>query len=188
MPTTREIVHSALGENFYEESEARHEESARLVRRLERAHGQNAAGHRLAAKLRSCRLNHRCGSPACPQCAGAEQMLLASATATFIGSFADELDVAFVTIIPPNSRVAVGELHLFDTQNFKRRLRDRIVNTSAICAVGAIDLTLNEHRDTQFEAHWAPHAHMIAVVYDLAQFEEQLRAVFPRSVEAPRPI
>jgi hypothetical protein len=188
MPTTQKIVYGALEEGLYAEGESQREESLKLARRLERAQGQNSAQHRLAAKLSRCKPNRRCGSPACPQCAGAEQALLASTTAEFTASFAGELDLAFVTIIPPNCEVGLGELRLFDFQNFKRRVRDGLAGTNAVCAVGALDLTVNEHRDARFEAHWAPHAHLIAITRDMADFELSLRAKFPRSDESPRPV
>jgi hypothetical protein len=187
MPTTQKILYGALGERLYANGNSKREESLRLARRLERSH-DNTVGHRLAAKLRGCSPKHRCGSPACFQCACAEQVLLASITERFTETFADKFDVAFVTIIPPGYQVAVGGLRHFDVDNFKRRLRDGLAMTNAICAVGALDLTLNEDRNAMFDPHWAPHAHLFVVTDDMAELEYDLRAKFPRSEEAPKPV
>ena len=91
-------------------------------------------------------------------------------------------------IIPPHSSVPRGALPQFDLANFKRRLRDGLSKTSALCAVGAVDLTLNEHSDWLFETHWAPHAHIIIRTDDIDGFSHELRAAFPRSAEAPKPV
>ena len=140
MLTTNEIVHSALEETWYTKAGARPEDGLELAKRLERAVIQSVPGRSLATRLRRCRPHRRCGSSACPQCGKAGQALLASVTAKFAKGQAKNLEVAFATIIPCSSAVRKGALHDLDVANFKRRLRDGLAKSSALCAVGAVDL------------------------------------------------
>ena len=88
-------------------------------------------------------------------------------TVEFTASHAEGLEIVFATIIPPNSSVPMGALREFDLANFKRRIRDGLAKTSAIWAVGAVDVTLNQHRDDVFDSHWSPHAHVIVAIDDI---------------------
>jgi hypothetical protein len=187
-PMTNEILQSALTEARYAKAGRNRDESLKLADRLEMSGLRSVAACALTLGLRRCRREHRCFSQACPQCAKAEQALLASATGKFTSDQADETNIVFATIIPPNSSVPMGSLQEFDLANFKRRVRDGLAKTSAIWAAGAVDLTLNEHRDDVFEAHWSPHAHLITATDDINDLVHGLRASFPRSDKAPRPV
>jgi hypothetical protein len=113
---------------------------------------------------------------------------MACASGKFAADQAKKTNIVFATIIPPNSSVPRGSLHEFDLANFKRRVRDGLAKTSTIWAVGAVDLTLNEHRDDAFEAHWSPHAHLIIATDHINDLAHGLRAAFPRSARAPMPV
>lgn len=185
---TTKILQSALTEKVYAKAHAPREDSLKLAKHLESAGLQRASARTLAARLRHCRRDHRCGSLACPQCGKAGQALLASVTTKFTAGQADNLDIAFATIIPRNSSVPKGALHDFDLANFKRRLRDGLAKTSALCAVGAIDVTLNEHRNELFAAHWLPHAHLMIATNDIDTLKREMREAFPRSASASKPV
>ena len=131
MPTTSEIIRSALAEELYAKAESRRGESVKLIRRLERADGHNAARHRLARRLRRCSPKHRCGSPACPQCGAAEQALQVSMTKKFIAENAESSRRCLCFDHTFSLRVPKGGFKDFDAANFKRRLRDGLAMTTA---------------------------------------------------------
>jgi hypothetical protein len=187
MQAISQLVQSALGEKLYAGSRAARAENLRLAKRILRV-SEEANYRQLAARLRDCRRDHRCGSPACAQCADAEKSLLESASKEFIVGEARSFAVAFATIIPPESAVSKGQLRGFDAINFKRRLRDGLVKTSARCAVGAVDITLNEHQRGLFDPHWAPHAHLMVVTNDINVLRKEMKSAFPRTVDGSRPV
>jgi len=114
--------------------------------------------------------------------------LLASIAKKFVREHEDECFIAFVTIIPRNSFVRKGALHAFNLANFKRRVRDGFSKPSALWAVGSVDFSLNERQYGARELNWLPHVHLIVATYDIDELARDLRAAFPRSDHAPRPV
>ncbi len=186
--STTKILQSALREALYKKAKTKREDSVKLATRVERADLCGTPARTLIAGLRRCRPHRRCGSPACPQCAKAEQALLASLTEKFTADQTEGFKIGFATIVPLNSSVPKGLLCEFDLANFRRRVRDGLAKTSALCAVGAVDVTLNEHSDDVFDAYWSPHAHVIVATDDIDGFANGLRAAFPWSTNTPRPV
>jgi hypothetical protein len=129
-PMTNKILRSALREARYAKAGRKRDDSVKLADRLERAGLRSAAARALTIGLRRCRREHRCFSPECPQCAKAEQALLACATGKFTSDRADETNIVFATIIPPNASVPLGSLHEFDLGQFQaagpRRLGENV--------------------------------------------------------------
>ena len=135
----------------------------------------------LAIKLRRCRPRHRCHSPACPQCARTEQLLMALITEQCALDHENKCFITFVTIIPQNGLVPKGSLSMFDLFNFKRRIRDGLAKTSALWAVGSVGFTLNEHKNRLHPPCWSPHVHLIVGTNDIDELRRDLGAAFPRS-------
>jgi len=113
---------------------------------------------------------------------------MASVVEEFVVGQDGDCFIAFVTIVPPNSSVPKGSLHEFSLFNFKRRVRDGLAKTGALWAVGNIDFSLNEHRQNLYPPQWSPHVHLIVGAKEIDKFRGDLRAVFPRSDQAPRPV
>jgi hypothetical protein len=159
-----------------------------MPKHMRRAGKYAGKARALAAKVRRCRPGRRCLSPACPQCAAAEQTLLASLVEQFAWEWVGERPVAFVTLIPPNSLVREGALRALNIANFRRRVRDGLAKTSAFWAVGSVDFTLNEQQDGSREPYWQPHAHLIVATDDIDELKCELRKAFPRSDQVPKPV
>lgn len=185
-PRIASLLSNAMMESRYLEAEAECNNGFEPADRIQRSRLHDA--HALAIKLRRCRPHRRCHSPACPQCARTEQLLMALITRQFALDHENECFISFVTIIPQNSLVPKGSLSKFDLINFKRRVRDGLARTSALWAAGSIGFSFNEHKNDLRPSHWSPHVHLIVATNDIDNLKRDLRAAFPKSDHAPRPV
>jgi hypothetical protein len=178
----KSIIAQAMIETLYEKCPPVHWRGGDQARRLQ-LRGETT----LSRKVAKCRPDDRCLSPGCLQCGAAEQAVIAKATKKYVRG-ADECEVAFITIVPRRSRVPIGNLLEFDVDNFARRIRDGLAKTNAQWGIGAIDLTINTHRDGSFDPFWQPHAALMAGAESLDELKSQLRATFPGDDLTPRPV
>ena len=179
----RSIIKSALLEAVYTKAAPARQRGGNQARWLQ-LHGNTS----LARIVASCRADNRCYSPGCLRCRAAEQLLIAKTTKTFVHARMDECNVAFVSLVLPHSQVQLGELVEFDANNFARRVRDRLAETDAQWSVGAIDLTVNAHREGAFELFWQPHAALLLGTDSLDDLRSQLKAGLPGDDLTPRPV
>lgn len=177
------IIASGMTERVYKEASPAPQRGGEQERWL-RLQGETA----LARMVSRCRPDKRCLSPGCLQCRVAEQALIAKTTKKFVRARFDESEIAFVSIVPPRSQVPLGVLVEFDADNFTWRIRDGLAKTDALWGVGAIDLSVNAHRDDAFEPFWQPHAALLVGADSLDELGSQLRAVFPSDDLTPRPV
>ena len=182
------LVGGAITKRYFKSAAKKRRRALEIPKHLRRAGPLGDRARALAARARCCRPGRRCLSPACPLCAQAAQALLASIAKKFVRKHEDECFIAFVTIIPRNSFVRKGALHAFNLANFKRRVRDGFSKPSALWAVGSVDFSLNERQYGARELNWLPHVHLIVATYDIDELARDLRAAFPRSDHAPRPV
>ena len=182
------LVRGAIKNRHYRGKETKRGRALDIPKHMRRVVKQADKARALAASVGRCRRGRRCLSPACPQCAQAAQALLASIAKKFVREHDDECFIAFVTVIPRNSLVRKGALHAFNLANFKRRVRDGFVKPSALWAIGSVDFTLNERQYGSRELNWLPHVHLIVATYNIDVLARDLRAAFPRSDHAPRPV
>jgi hypothetical protein len=182
------LVRGAIKNRHYRGKETTRGRALEMPKQMRRAIKQADKARALAASVGRCRRGHRCLSPACPLCAQAAQALLTSITKKFVREHENECRIAFVTVIPRNSLVRKGVLHAFNLANFKRRVRDGLSKPSAVWAIGSVDFSLNERQYGARELNWLPHVHLIVATYDIDELARDLRAAFPRSDHAPRPV
>ena len=110
----------------------------------------------LARKIRRCRPHARCLSPACGQCGSVEQLVFVEGARRFIGRQREDLMHALVTIVAPDSAVAIGQLAEWPIEKFRRRVRDWLARTNAVWGIGGIDLSLNVDAAKRHEPFWCP--------------------------------
>jgi hypothetical protein len=156
---TASLLETTMTEAYYGQAAAISGSKFDFANRIKRLGIDTRESRGLSARLLACNPYHRCHSPACYQCGGVEQTLLARLVEEFVAHQSDRVQIAFATIIPANSSVPKGSLRAFSLPNLKRRVRDGLAKTSANWAVGNVDFSLNAQQAGKCEPFWSPHAH-----------------------------
>ena len=160
----------------------------RLIGQLRRAECPDATA--LADVLGNCTADTPCGSAACPCCGLAHQQAAVSAVDRFIREPARAIRarMTLVTIVPAAGCVAPNDL----TVELCRQIINQVVATFARldlpASVIGLEVSFNEDLTGEVEPHWCIHVH--AIVYDWLSDAQgkALRAAFPRSRWAKRPV
>lgn len=131
--------------------------SLQLIRRLEQWRGTDGeTGEELALLLRRCGTYGPCGSAACARCNLDFRERLHLKTGTVLSRKAE---VLFLTLVPRDYRVEVGELSAFDLKTWvssRSRALDRALPNEARF-VGGVDISLNTWNNG--DPHWCFHIH-----------------------------
>jgi hypothetical protein len=171
-------------------AEEMYEERLRRIKFL-RKHGRifpDAAA--VADRLESCEPGRRCLSGACPECGRLFQRWFVRRSGKFIAKhiMRDENELIAVSIIPRDAVRQLRKLHTVDIVNLQRRLKYALGKTHINIALGAIDFSFNEDREGKYEAFWCPHFYLITSSREKSALGEQLRTIFQRAIEIPKPV
>ena len=92
--------------------------------------------------------------------------------------------IKVVSIVDSRDKVAPGELHTFDLENYKRRMKARLHGAGIESAVLGFDISYNEHENDRYDAHWQPHLFGLVTTDNPKRIKEQFEA----TDETPRPV
>jgi hypothetical protein len=171
-------------------AEEMYEERLRRIKFL-RKHGRifpDAAA--VADRLETCRPSQRCLSGACPECGRLFQRWFVRRSKKFIAEhiIRDERQLIAISIVPRDAVRRAGQLHTADIINLQRRLKYALDKTHINIALGAIDFSFNEDREEKYEEFWCPHFYLIASSREKSALGDQLRTIFQRTTEIPKPV
>lgn len=115
----------------------------------------------LAEKLTACFIGRRCTSGACAVCIRRWRRTYSSTLCQYIDSDKD-IPWTFLTIVPPDERFSVGDLHHFDPRKLNERLRKQFErNFSEAVVVGGWDFSLQFDYLSDPRPFWRPHWHLV---------------------------
>jgi hypothetical protein len=143
----------------------------------------------LADKLEGCKHNHRCKSPACPECDYAARQLLT----TTIKKYLDDQvragnKIACVSIVPADGITNPGQLSPVQHEREVRRWKDQLGRAGVTWFIGGSDWSFNEHEDNRYPRHISHHFYGFTATTDLDDLKKRLQAQFPKSDAIPRPV
>jgi hypothetical protein len=151
-----------------------------------RRHGKgNDSALRLADILENCS-EHRCLSGACPVCSRALQRWFVSSASSIVSPNKHWHAVSFVW---RKHRFAEGNLDpntMFE--DLRRHIRGSLKAAGICQAIGGFDISMNEHQDGKFAAHWRPHAWILISTKDPESLRNHLKTRFPASKRVRRPL
>ena len=159
-----DLITSQLGERWYSDGLAAWpEQTARdalqlrlmLIERCRKPKNVSFESEALAKKLAACRPEYRCGSGACPECQRAVQNLLVNAMSRYFSVRGKKLDV--VSLVPPEQIMRPGNDALKAWLTAGNRMRRALMAAKVGPAVGALDISANEHVAGHFQPHYKPH-------------------------------
>ncbi len=179
-----------LDENIYasdSKGETLKGEREELVQWLRKKSQKSQACLHLAEKLDKCRRNHRCKSPACPECASAAQRLIADAARKFLKAHADGETIVCVTVIPDDGMIKPGKLSKAGYA-LVRSCKERLAKAGVAWFVGAMDISLNEHLQARHKPKWSRHFYGVTVTKNPKKLKRKLRRQFPKNDVIPRPV
>lgn len=142
------------------------------------------ANLKLARKLKKCKKDNRCNSPACALCDRAFQRYMVDTCETAIAKGSDAASIYIATLVPPY-RLNPGSSSEELQNRFARsiiRLQGSIKGTGNIAVLGSCDLSANEHQSAKFETHYRPHIWAIFIVtggLTKARIRKALKKEFP---------
>jgi hypothetical protein len=182
----------ALTEKHYDTSAKRNPsvvaDRKNFVGLIRKKHKNNAAAQALADKLDRCRPNRRCKSGACPECAGAAQVLFAGLLRRFIKDEGNGSPIACVSMVPVNGSFPPNGLAAIQHHKNVRNWRDALRKADVLWFIGGIDYSFNEHAEGRYKSYWAEHGYAFTPSNNLANLKNLLRERFPSSDTTPRPI
>lgn len=166
---------------------------------------QRPEAHNVASRIAQCKVDQRCLSGACPECAGGLQRALVAGgwarrfdrngrgnwyvSATLVGSRAK---------FPLSGNLQGGEDH--PVESIATDLIDRfqacLGDVPGALAYGGVDLTYNVDargggsgkNPKRFKPHWRPHLQLILRENDWKKVQKAVRSAFPRKRMIPRPV
>jgi hypothetical protein len=143
----------------------------------------------LADKLEGCKPNHRCKSPACPECAYAAEQWLTSVIEKYLDNKAQAgSPIVCLSIVPPDGIINPGQLSAAQHQRNIRRWKEALGRAGVTWFVGASDWSFNEHQDNRYQPHWAHHFYGFTATTDPDDLKKRLQAQFPKTDAIPRPV
>jgi hypothetical protein len=95
-----------------------------------------------------------------------------------------------VTLIPPDCRVAQGELEGFRPQRLSERVKRQLqrANLGKVTIVGGVDISWEEDGSGEEEGVWQPHLHMIVAGCKADEIRRALARYWPPTAEVGRPL
>jgi hypothetical protein len=143
----------------------------------------------LAEKLEGCKRNHRCKSPACPECAYAARQLLT----TIIKKYLDDQTeagnkIVCLSIVPADGISKPGHLSLAQHQRNVRRWKEALGRAGVTWFIGASDWSFNEHKDNRYPPHISHHFYGFTATTEPDDLKKRLQAQFPKTDTIPRPV
>jgi len=93
-----------------------------------------------------------------------------------------------ITIIPAKPIIRPGNLHTLDIENLRRRLIYALDKAGVDIAIGAIDFSFNEDKQSKYNRFWSAHFYIITSIANQARVKKILKQLFPSSRRIPRPI
>jgi hypothetical protein len=148
-----------------------------------------AAFYQVYDRLEACVLFDRCGSLACPCCARAFQKAKVVAQEEAIVQATKrraDMQLVFVTLIPPHMMYAPGEFHKIDLKKANRGLKDALRSAVGKRMIfGSADLGWETRRDEGYiQVHW----HLAMWTRNPGGLAEKLKAAFGKTKKYERPV
>jgi hypothetical protein len=184
----------ALDESFYAKDVGlgkgtiRRRRRQKLVNIARTRHKADAGAQMLANKLERCRVNHRCKSPACPECGPAAQELFVTTVGASLEDLADGEDIVCVTIVPADGTCRPGKLSLDHARRNIRRWKEDLARAGVTWFVGGLDYSFNEHNTGRYKPHWSEHFFGFTSTANIELLKEKSLAQFPETDAIPRPV
>jgi hypothetical protein len=178
-----------LAECFFAKGQKRNKlrtKRQQLVAWLRKKWKQSKKCGALANKLDGCRKDHRCKSPACPECSDAAQRMIVWAAQKHLKSQAKK--IVCVSVVPADGTFKPGQLNKRDHERAIRRWRDRLGKTGIPWFVGATDFSFNEHDRNNYPPHWSEHFYGLTITRNIKKLKRKLLKQFPKTKAIPRPV
>ncbi len=144
----------------------------------------------VADRLQTCEPMRRCLSGACPECGRLLQRWFVRQSKQFIARHlnkpSDELIA--ISIVPSAPLFSPGQLGELSITNLQRRLKWAFDRVNLKIAIGGIDFSFNEDQNGRYQPFWSAHHYLITSTTDTVQLGLNLRGIFRRSNEVPRPV
>ena len=155
----------------------------RKIAKFLRNRGEGSKHRLLASTVGACEPNSPCLSGACPACMRASQRwFVGTAPRTFHPD--DELLATSLVF----EIVEQGKLSAANVKRSIARVK-RVFRKAGIgLAVGGLDISFNEERDSDDPGHWALQLMVLVSAKDRSVWEKTLRSAYPRTDLVPRPI
>lgn len=166
------------------------QERQRRVRFLRKHAKLNANLYKIAFRLDSCEHGQRCCSGACPECNWLLQRAFVRKSKSLIRDEIEQenCDLVAITIIPSQPIIRLDELHTFSINNLQRRIKFALDKASVDVALGGIDISFNEDRDSKYKPFWCVHAYLITSTHDRKHLSKMLKKLFKRDRRILRPV
>jgi hypothetical protein len=146
------------------------------------------AYYQVLDKIEGCRSKRRCGSLACPCCAGAFQKAKVAAQEIMIESVSKNQPhkhLVFVTLIPKTKMYEPGKFHDIDVNKANRWLKDVLKSVGKRMMLGSADLGWETRRgDGYVQVHW----HLTMWTSNIRELKTKLANLFPRVRKSERPV
>ena len=142
----------------------------------------------LADRLDACTRFPPCGSGACPVCCEEFQHDFAPAARGFLEEHRRGATVVCVGLALPGLAVPPGGLTGMNLPAAKRRIQARLDRAGVGWALGAWDLSMNEHRTARYAPFWLPHLHLLTEAWDPEALQRRLKRSSPGTDAVPRPV
>jgi hypothetical protein len=171
-------------------AEFQYEERLRRVRFFRKHEDHESSARAIADRLELCERYNRCCSGSCPECGRLIQRWFVRKSKYLLRDVIDKADHQLVamTIVPAKPIIGVGNLHTLDIGNLRRRLIYALDKAGIKMAIGAIDFSYNEDKQSQYNGFWSAHFYIITSVSNRARVKKILKQLFPAKRRIPRPV
>jgi len=145
----------------------------------------------VAHRLESCEPDYRCLSGACPECGRLFQRWFVRRSKKFIATHIDRAghDLVAISLVPSDLFIRPGYLTALNIRNFIRRAKLKLKKAGVDVALGGLDFSFNEHRDSKYSPFWCPHFYLITSTKDKKALGKKLRRLFPpKQKKIPRAV
>lgn len=150
----------------------------------------HAADHQAALelydRLAACSLRARCRSAACPACSRAFTRWFVATSASALRPHRDEIRV--LSVVDARHAVPVGRLNPAVLHASGMGIANALKSLGVATSLLAVDLSVNESADGEFDPHWQPQAWIFAPAAQVDPVRKAIRAAIPATHTVPRPV
>jgi hypothetical protein len=155
---------------------------------LRKKHPDGVGSAQLVTKLANCGPDHRCLSPACPECSFAFRALTTAVALPYLLGHTDRQKIVCVSVVPADGTILPGQLSVPQHVRNNRRWKEALGRAEVTWFLGATDWSFNHHAQDRYEPHWLEHFYGFTATEDLDELKRNLRAQFPATDAIPRPV